>query len=83
MQNSKAKISSSIVGAGLLSWNNKRRHKASLGQKLFIISLNNNTIYSVTKNVQLIEGDFIMKNEKIKIDYNSNNEPIILQVEDL
>ena len=38
MLNSKAKYGSSIVSAGVLSWNNKRRHKASLGQKLFIIS---------------------------------------------
>jgi hypothetical protein len=83
MLNSKAKISSSKnVGAGILSWNNKRRHKASLGQKLFIISLNNNTIFSLTKNIQLVQGDYIMKNENIKINYNHNNDPIVLQVED-
>ena len=70
------------IGAGILSWNNKRRQKASLGQKLFIVSLNNNNILSVTKNVQLVDGDYIMKNEIIKIEYNESNDPIILQVED-
>lgn len=80
MISTKAKISS--LGAGVITWNNKRRQKASLGQKLFIKSLNNNTIFSLTKNVQLIDGDYIIKNEEIKITYHQNNDPIVLQVED-
>lgn len=80
MLNSKAKIGS--LNAGLLTWNRKRRQIASLGQKLNIVSLNNNKIFSVTKNIQLVEGDSIIKNETIKFTYQENNQPIILQVED-
>ena len=39
----------------------QKRQIASLGQKLNIISLNNNKIFSVTKNIQLVEGDSIIK----------------------
>ena len=80
MISTKAKISS--FGAGIIIMNKKRRQKASLGQKLLIKSLNNNSIFSLSKNVQLIEGDSIIKNEEIKITYNQDNSPIILEVED-
>ena len=74
------------LGIGILSRDKKRRHKASLGQKICILSLNNNTIFSVTKNdnnsKQLKEGDCIVKNDIIKITYTQDNDPIVLEVED-
>lgn len=71
----KAKVG--IAASSVLYWSNKRRQKASKGQKLIINSLNDNKIF--------INGDenknFIEKDDIIKIEYSDENSPIELELE--
>lgn len=71
----KAKVG--IATSSIIYWSNKRRLKALKGQKLIINTLNNNKIFvNGDDNKKIIEKD-----DSIKVEYNSKNLPIELEVE--